>query len=157
MNENIDSAYRTFKIERFALPSEEQVAALERRLRVSLPRHYRDFVLQYNGGIFKEPYPTIIPPQTECPVDRLDALWGINASFPFAKLGNHIDLFDDNDPPILLPIGYTQMNHLMYLVLEDAEDWGSVCLKLAFSWTSFVLADTIDEFFGLLTRSDPMP
>jgi hypothetical protein len=155
MSKNIDAVYQTFPIERFALPTEEQVAALESRLKVKLPQHFRDFMLLYNGGGFAEPYPFMAPPQKECPVDRLTALWGIGASYRFAELGHDVDLFDDNDPPIVLPIGGTQMNNLLYLVTADAEDRGSVCLKLAGNWTSFVLADTMDEFFGLLRRSKP--
>jgi hypothetical protein len=67
-------------------------------------------------------------------------------------LGHDVDLFDDNDPPIVLPIGYTEKGNLLYLITSGARDRGSICLKLAGSWTSFVLADTMAEFLKLLQK-----
>jgi hypothetical protein len=152
---NIERVYRTFQVQRFPLPTEEQLIALESRLKTHFPDDYRRFVLSFNGGIFPEPYPFITPLHPECPVDQLRGLWGIGASYRFAELGNDVDLFDDNDPLIVLPIGYTSMGNLLYLVNEDADDRGSVCMKLVGSWTVFVLASNMDEFFGFLTADEP--
>jgi len=155
MNPVIEAAYERFQVKRFPLPTEEQVVALERRLKIPLPGHYRQFILEFNGGCFPEPSPFITPLHEECPWDCLNVLWGIGASYTFAELAHDVDLFDGNDPPIILPIGNTDMGNLLYLTTQDAPDYGSVCLKLAFSWTCFVIADTMEEFFGLLRREPP--
>lgn len=157
MSGRIEAVYRAFPVQRFPLPTAGQVADLEARLRIQLPAHYRDFVLRYNGGYFPEPYPLIVPPQRECRLHGLRTLWGIGATYPFAELGSDIDLFDDNDPPTILPIGNTTGGHLLYLITEDCEERGNVCLKLAFEWTVFGLAATMDDFFALLARDRPAP
>jgi hypothetical protein len=131
------------------------VRDLERRLRIPLPGHYRRFVLEFNGGYFGPPYPLVSPVHDGAPLEHLTALWGIGASDPGAELGHDACNFDDNDPPSILPIGYTERGSMLLLVTEDAPDYGSVCVKLAFCWTVYVIADTMDEFFGLL-RSEQL-
>ncbi|HVK13439.1 MAG TPA: SMI1/KNR4 family protein, partial [Gemmataceae bacterium] len=146
---------RSFEVQRFPLPTEQQLVALEDRLKTRLPDDYRRFILNYNGGLFTASEPVITPQHDGCPVDRLTGLWGIGASYRHAELGSDVDIFDDNDPPIIVPVGNTLMGNLLYLVNEDAPDRGSICLKMAFSWTIYVLTKDMDEFFGLLTADEP--
>jgi hypothetical protein len=142
-------AYRKFCKKRFPLPSEERVAALEQRIGIALPPDYRRFILGFNGGIFNEP--EIVPPSAGCPLDWLTDMYGIGASNPHAELASkaHLALFDDNDPPQILPIGYTLMGNLLFLVTHSEKN-GSIGLKKAGSDDSFFLAARIEEFFGLL-------
>jgi hypothetical protein len=76
---------------------------------------------------------------------------GIGATHPTAELASEEDLamFDDNEPPQILPIGYTFMGNLIFLVTHP-EDRGWIGLTRAFSDQSFFLAEGIEEFFGLL-------
>jgi SMI1-KNR4 cell-wall len=150
MSKMTRAIYGAIPVRRFPLPSEEQVRDLERRLKIPLPGHYRQFILEFNGGCFGPPYPFISPVHDDAPLEHLTTLWGIGADGRYAELGHDVCNFDDNDPPIILPIGYTERGSLLYLVTEDAPDYGSICVKLAFSWTVYVIADTMDEFFGLL-------
>lgn len=145
----IEFAYRAFCEERFPLPTEEQVAALERRIGVRLPNDFREFVLSFNGGYFSEP--DITPPVPECPADCLHFVRGIGASHPSAELASEssLTIFSDNDPVQVLPIGYTLMGNLLIL-LTDPEKRGTVMLKIAFSDRYFLLAEGIEEFFSLL-------
>jgi hypothetical protein len=149
MNTTIEYAYNAFCEERFPIPSERQVADLERRMRASFPDDYRDYLLRYNGGLFSEP--DIEPPMDTCPADRLTFMSGIGAVLDCAELGNERDmsLFSDNDPIEILPIGYTMMGNLLAVVML-AQDRGAILLKKAFTDEWFVLADGIDEFFSLL-------
>lgn len=151
MSATIDYAYAAFCEERFPLPTEEQVAALERRMGVAFPADYRDFLIEYNGGLFTEP--SIVPPDDDCPVDGLTFLNGIAATHPTAELATPAELgtFDDNDPPQIVPIGYTLMGNLIFLVTHP-DDRGWIGLKKAWSDQSFFLADGIEDFFGLLTE-----
>jgi len=146
----IDSAYEKFCTERFPLPSEKQVAEFEQRIGVQLPSDYRQFLLEYNGGIFNEP--DLISPDPECPKNRLTFLCGIGGSPPCADLGSpdNLNLFDDNDPPLqILPIGDTMRANTIFLVTHP-ENNGSIGLQDIYSDNSFFLADGIERFFALL-------
>jgi hypothetical protein len=147
LRKSIDTAYRKFSVERFPLPTEARVAELEQRIAIRLPDDFREFVLTYNGGCFSEPH--IIPPSKECPLDRLTFMHGIGATHPTAELGRARDLalWDDNDPPQIVPIGYTIMGNFI-LVITHAENQGWVLLRT--SDESFFLAESIAEFMGLL-------
>jgi hypothetical protein len=141
-------AYAKFLKERFPLPTESEVASLERHIGVAFPEDFRRYVLEFNGGYFDEP--EIGPVSADCPKDTLNCLYGINASRPFAELGSPatLALFDENDPPKILPVGSTGMGGLIILVTES-EGCGEIFLKQAFGNFHF-LANNVAEFFKLL-------
>jgi hypothetical protein len=145
----IEHAYNRFSTERFPLPSEAQLHALEKRIGVTFPEDYRHFVLKYNGGYFSEP--EITPVSEECPRDALTFLSGIGASHEESELGRqfYMSLFDDNDPPKIVPIGRTSLGALIILDTAPGESQGEIFLKQAFGGF-YYLADGIEEFFGLL-------
>jgi hypothetical protein len=62
------------------------------------------------------------------------------------------NLFDDNDPPKIIPIGGTPMGDFIMLVTELGETPGAILFKQAFGEFYF-LADGIEEFFGFLRES----
>ena len=117
----IEAAYNAFSRERFPLPTEMQLADLEQRIGVTFPDDYRRFVLAYNGGYFVEP--DIVPPVKGCPVDCLTFMYGIARSHPSAELASRrsLALFADNDPPQIVPVGYTIMGNLILLVTHPEE------------------------------------
>jgi len=149
----IDDAYRRFSSERFPLPTEEQLADLERRIDVVLPEDFRRFVLEYNGGYFTEPRFT--PVGDDCPQDALTFLSGIGASHDIAELGESstIDLFEDNHPPKVVPIGYTAMGGLIILDTAPGKERGEVYYKQAFGEV-YWLAEGIEDFFALLREPE---
>jgi hypothetical protein len=152
----IELAYACFARKRFPLPTESQVRALEKRIKVELPADYRKFILEFNGGYFTDP--EITPVEEGCPFDTLTFLSGIGASHSEAELGDprKISLFDDNDPPKIMPIGATPMNALIILDTAPGEGRGNIYLKKA--WGDFYyLAEDIEGFFALLreTTEDP--
>ena len=158
----IDAAYSRFCVERLPLPSESQLAGLESRIGVRFPEDYRQFRLEFNGGYFTEP--EITPVGEECPQDSLEFLFGIGASHPEAELGTpeRIALFDDNDPPKIVPIGCTSMGGLIILDTAPGEGQGAIFLKKAFG-DFYFLVDAIEAFVALLrepkggTVSPPSP
>jgi hypothetical protein len=145
----IDLAYRAFCIKHFPLPSEKDVADLESRIGIHLPPDYRDYIFHYNGGRFNEP--DIVAPIQDCPTDSLTSMRGIKATNPLYELASNSDLalFTDNTPPQILPIGYTSMGNLIFVVTHP-EDRGYIGMKIAFHDESYLLASGIEEFFGLL-------
>jgi hypothetical protein len=145
----IEYTYRRFCAERFSLPSEEQLQALEERVGVTFPDDYRRFVLDFNGGYFSEP--EITPVGDGCPQESLALMCGIGASHDEAELGRPSDLylFDDNDPPKIVPIGVTPMGSLIILDTAPGEGRGTIYFKQAFG-EFYYLADGIEEFFELL-------
>jgi hypothetical protein len=150
---NIESAYGLYIKERFPLPSEKNIADLEKQTRIEFPGDFRNYILNYNGGYFIEP--DIAPPTHDCPVDRLIFMYGINASHPSAELASAASLavFSDNDPPEILPIGYTIMGNLILLIVLP-DNKGLIVLKKAFSDEFTFLADGIEDFFGLLQKHE---
>jgi hypothetical protein len=149
----IDRVYRESARTRFPLPTSQQVSELEERLGVDLPPDYRQFILQYNGGTFEDL--PIVSPETGAGMDCLTILCGINASNPFGELaaqtGLPPDLFDDNDPVQVLPIGYCVGGSLIY-VLTDPENSGCIGLKKPYYEDFTHLADGIELFFELLRK-----
>jgi hypothetical protein len=145
----IENAYDRFSVERFPLPSEAQLAELERRIGVKFPEDYRRFVLEFNGGYFK--CPEITPVGEGCPLETVRILFGIGASHEEAELGTPEDiaLFDDNDPPKIVPIGYTGMGGLIILDTAPGEGQGAIFLKKAFG-DFYYLVDGIEAFLALL-------
>lgn len=148
MMDKVDEAYRRYCRERFPLPCEKDIDELEERIKVRFPADYRSFLLEYNGGFFARPL--IESPGDPCPTDQLRAMNGIRATHEIAELGRSRDLslFTENDPPEVVPIGYTGMNYLILLVVaQDGEDYGHVLLRTFDE--SFYLAATMEEYFGL--------
>ena len=147
----IDIVYSRYCTERFPLPTEQQVAELEQRIGIRLPDAYRHFLLKYNGGFFN--LPEIAPVGEGCPQDALNRLYGIAASYPSAELAITGDLaiFDDNDPPKIIPIGFTEMGGLIILDTDSGDGNGEIYLKQA--WGDFYwLAEDLEAFFALLGK-----
>jgi hypothetical protein len=145
----IKNVYERFSVKRFPLPSEAQLAQLETRIGVRFPEDYRRFVLEFNGGYFNEP--EITPVGEGCPLDTLEILCGIGASHSEAELATPSDLvlFDDNDPPKIIPIGRTGMAGLIILDTAPGEGQGAIFLKKAFG-DFYYLVDGIEAFLALL-------
>ncbi len=151
---SIQPVYRQFLKIGFPLPSEAQVRALERRIKVDFPEDYRGYLLEFNGGFFIEP--EIAPIGAGCPEDALSYLNGLNATHPGAELGSieDMNLFDDNDPPKIVPIGGTVTGGLIILDTAPGEGRGDIYLKEAYGGYHW-LADGIEGFFALLR--EPLP
>src|SRR5262249_13482659 len=110
----IDHAYSQFCRKRFPLPSLASIANMEPEIGVVFPDDYRKFLLEYNGGWFTEP-DIVAPPGA--PEDALTFMHGIGASHPRAELArpHELAIWDDNDPPQIVPIGYTLMGYFVML------------------------------------------
>ena len=141
----IENAYAQFTKERFPLPSEEQLAELERRIGVRFADDCRKFILEFNGGYFK--CPEITPIGKGCPLETVEILFDIGASHPEAELARPIDLtlFDDNDPPKPIPIGATGMGGLIIL---DTAPGDGIFLKQALG-NFYYLVDGMEAFMAL--------
>jgi hypothetical protein len=145
----IAEAYRKYLRVRFPLPTEDQLTELERRINVIFPDDYRRFILEFNGGYFHEP--VITPAGDGCPEDALTYLSGIGASHEYAELGTpwQICLFDSNDTPKIVPIGYTVMGGYIILDTAPGEGRGEIYYKQPFG-DFYWIAEGIEDFFSLL-------
>lgn len=141
---SIEVAYRKYSRRRFPLPSEAEVRDFELVISADLPQEYRQYLLMYNGGYFTEP--SISLPWC---VDGLDVMYGIQATDASADLSLNIDIFDNNIPLTILPIGYTVMGALLYMCTHH-DDYGTIGAKKAHCDEYTVLASSIGEFFDLL-------
>lgn len=151
---HIEQIYRKVVKERFPLPTDQQVAALEAKIGVRFPPDYRRYLLDYNGGWFGD-HSLDVP--AEVHNSSLDCLYGIGADHESAELGRPSDmsLFDDNDPPEVVIIGRTTFNYLIVLGVHE-ETYGQIFIKTYWSQFSkteqewFWLADSIEDFFDLI-------
>lgn len=149
---SIEYAYARWARKRLPLPTEQQVAELESRLGVELPEDYRQYLLEFNGGVFEEP--EILSPDKNCPRRGLEVMFGVESKLDGTRLGEpwQIALFDDNDPLIALPIGDTAFGDLIILA-TGPENRGVIYFKQA-SGGWFELAEGIEEFFANLREPD---
>jgi hypothetical protein len=78
-------------------------------------------------------------------------MYGIRALHHSAELASDraINLFDDNNPPKIIPIADTPLNDKIILDTAPGEGRGNIYFKQAFG-DFYYLADGIEEFFGLL-------
>ncbi|HWL10594.1 MAG TPA: SMI1/KNR4 family protein [Planctomicrobium sp.] len=154
----IEFAYAQFCEKRFLpLPEEKDLQNLEERLGCILPAHFREFVLQYNGGRFSDPYidlPSIGSPME----DGLNVIYGFNASHKSYELGNsvRVSIFNDGDHVEVLPIGDTPVGNAILLDVDSrAETYGSIWFKATDDHRHYpgewlIVGETMEEFFGLL-------
>jgi hypothetical protein len=150
MKTSIGHAYSKWCKQRFPLPTEQDVFDLEHKLSARFPDQYRRYLLEWNGGMFSRP--RIIGGDDDSSVGHLLAMSGIHAAIDFAELANPADLalFEDNSPPIILPIGTTTANNLIMISMAVGEvDDGTVFLR-TMSDENIYLSKTIEAFFNLL-------
>ena len=119
----VERFYEKWCRTRFPLPAQSEIDALEDRLEATFPREYHEFLLRYNGGFFDEP---VIVPGQACAYIAIKYLHGIHATYAFAELGLDANLFDDNQPAEIVPIGCTPGNNLLFMVVYPEEGYGSI-------------------------------
>lgn len=144
MPSSFDKIYSLHSTRRFSLPSVQQIDDFEAKIGRVLPKSYRNFLLSYNGGYFDEP--SFTAPFEDGFSDRLNHLYGIGIENREDDLVSNIDIFDDNLPVLLLPIGYTMMGNLLIMPFES-EDAGMILLKKAWTQEYLFIASDIDALF----------
>jgi hypothetical protein len=147
---SIEAAYEKFCRVVFPPTTEQDIARLEQNADVAFPPEYREFLLNYNGGYFTRPRIEI--PEDVPADEHLEYMNGIGAPHRHAELATPGDLaiFDDNQPPVVVPIGGTERGSLILLITHE-EDYGGILLR-TFT-TSYWLCRGIEEFFSLLQES----
>jgi hypothetical protein len=136
--------YARFCAKRFSLPSSADLKTLEEHCRVYLPADFRNFLLRFNGGEFLDP---------SFYVKEINKTFGLSLLFGCGIGGsydliNNVDLFEENIPTLILPIGSTTGNSLLLLVTEDFER-GSIRIKEPWLETSVFVAKDFDDFLEL--------
>jgi hypothetical protein len=142
----VEQFYACWCKERFPLPTESEIDALEDGLQATLPSDYREFLFRFNGGFFRDPDISL---HEACPDSAISFLHGIQVKYDFAKLGSDVGLFDDNYPVEILPIGYTPGNNLLCVAMFPDDDFGSVGLRTIQHKVHHV-SDTFLEMFELI-------
>lgn len=140
----IDAYHEEFLRSRFPLPTEGQVQELENNLGATLPDSYRKFLLTYNGAYFDR---ISVKDNDNNEIDGLDVLYGINSTHPSAELGRDADVFDDNDPVVLLPIGYGACGVLFCMYVDFEDGRGEVIAKKPFQDNYVFFENDIFAFF----------
>src|SRR5690606_14031044 len=113
---------------------------------VRLPDEYRRYLLSYNGGSFN--MPIMNARDEQCPKNCLHLMFGMVDRPQACNLADsvNLNLFDDNYPAIILPIGDTPTGNLLILRTEPDEELGWILLKIQNSDDYFVLAKSLDDF-----------
>lgn len=154
-----DEIYSKHVREEFPRPTLQQVEEFETRIGNKLPKSFRQFVQNFNGGYFLQ---LGIPgSEPNAPrIDELDFLSGFNATSQMAELGYEgmVDIYEDNEEGniSILPIGYTAAG-CMVILLIAGEGKGEVYGKLPYEDEYYLIASTFDGFLGkLITREQPV-
>jgi hypothetical protein len=158
--ETIASLYSRCCTHRFPSVERDELDSLESRIGRSLPRDYRKFLLEFNGGVFRRATINLPEPLTvewrdglvTHTEDELDCLYGLRAPFDFAILESpsNLTLLEQGDPIDLLPMGYTACGSLLLLgLVPDIE--GSILIKFPSDQNAFEIADGIESFFDLIS------
>lgn len=143
-------AYELYCEERYKLPTPADVDQLEETLEAALPDDFREYLLEFNGGRFARPA-VICEEYDDLPNGGIDFMYGIGAPLDFADIASdfNINFFEDNVPRRIALIGETEGNFLILLVVDEQRDeYGSILFRTFDQ--EFLVADGIDEFFGLL-------
>ncbi len=143
---------------RFPLPNESEIESLESRLEMRFPDRYRKYLLSYNGGFFSNavivfPEPITVQwrdGEVTHKQDIMEQMYGLHSAHPYAEIGREsdINLFDDNKPIQLLPVGRTIMGSLLLLDMLQGHE-GEILIKFP-SEGAYPIADNIDELFDLI-------
>lgn len=154
----IDDVYSCYCEQRFPLPTESEIAALEKRIKSKLPDDYREFIKNYNGGFFAGPWIVYSSPISVQWRGRtvkhdyavLQGLHGLHATLELFELGRSSDLslFDGNDPLQLLVIGHADPG-LLLLMDFLPENFGEILAKFPDEY-AYRIAGSIDELFSLV-------
>lgn len=154
----VKEVYARFCTTRFPLPKENEIELLEGRLEIRFPDRYREYLMSFNGGFFSNaeivfPEPITIQwrdGEATHKQNSLKQMFGFHSSHPYAEIGRETDinLFDDNNPIQLLPIGRTGMGSLLLIDILEGHV-GEILIKFP-SDGAYPIADNIDEFFELI-------
>jgi hypothetical protein len=136
----IETIYQHIKTQ-FPIPLESDITEFELKYQFTLPPSYKKFILNFNGGSFRN----VVVSFGNGKSDMLTYLHGINATFEDAELGEDLDLFTNNSPPSILPIGGTGFGTLILLDVE-----GRVLYQEASSDSFELLESSLDAFFQSL-------
>lgn len=128
-----------------------EIEAFEADHGLEIPTPYRDFLLTRGAGHFRSPVIT-------CGDwgDGLSSLWGVRGERPENEHDTDLEsgmlIFEDNDPPLFLPFGYTAMGALLILLVgEDDPERGAVWRKLPSQQDYLAIAASFDDFVASLT------
>jgi len=148
----IDKVYEEHCSERFPLPTENEIADLEAELSCTFPDHYREYLRLYNGGVFEDV--GIDSEEKVVSAYAMRYLMGVNAPGDYARLGRRKDymLFDDNDPPVAIPIAsFSDVSFLMLDIESGTETYGEIHFKKAGGGFYYV-CNHMSDLFAMLVK-----
>jgi cell wall assembly regulator SMI1 len=104
--------------------TEEQIVALEQKLKFRLPRDYREFLLLHNGG---SPEPGGFLINVKQGESNLDTLFGITSDRSYDLWANALDALEDTDGSFL-PIGEDPGGNQVYMSLHP-DRYGQIVFR----------------------------
>lgn len=150
----IRAVYDRYCTQRFALPTEQRLCEVEAVIGARFPEEFREFILQFNGGVFDNALAIPRSPISAKWRDgiavhhdlSIEILCGIDAPF---KLGGPSDyaMFENNVPLKLPPIGYAEEGTLVLGISADVR--GSIFIKMTYD-VPIEICTSIFELFDLM-------
>lgn len=126
---------------RFGKLNEEQLSEFENQLQVTLPKDYRSFLLNHNGGC-------PVPDTNKTPETDVRQILGLHNGESWASLQDHIDDYKGRIPSDTLPIAYDSLGNLFLLSLRK-DTHGEVWF-----WDhELEAANNASEYFQNITKS----
>ena len=128
------------------------IETLERRLGISLPRTYRDFLVRGNGGRPERDLFAVLG-CTANPVARIHLFFGINDPIDSCNVTWNVEVLRERLPKELIPIATTEGADKICL----ASDTGAIVYWDGYSNELFPVARSFDAFVDSLFRDDLSP
>ncbi len=102
--------------------SDRTLSCLEKYWEIKIPKRYRDFLLEFNGGYPKERLEFSFKGSNDGSV--LSAFLGITPQ-EHNDLLNHLKIYNNRIPKNTLPIGYDTFGNLI-LIAAKGQDYGKI-------------------------------
>jgi hypothetical protein len=127
------------------------VQKIESQLEIVLPEDYRSYLMEFNCGTFRKLDFAVASPENS--TDRLQSLFGIEEGIVGDEyLGDEgdLELFDDNWPLRILPIGLTELSYMLLMRFEAGE-FQEILMKRPYDSDGFThLVGSFDEILTKL-------
>ena len=136
----------------------QAIEQLEKKIGTSLPKDYKKFLLQYNGGIPKDDTCDVLGSTGDFLYSfKIERFLSIDPKRKKYDIYRYYTAFKDETPPGLLPIAFDKFHNFLYISLDSGRIYfidrqGVVKKKDKLLHPLYVIAYDFEDFLSKLYR-----